>query len=54
MPWFKVWNMQRDVKKSVKADSLDELKRKGMCSRLYLCMEPYEYKVIITVAELIA
>jgi len=52
MPWFKVWNMQRDVKKSVKADSLDELKQKGICWSWYLCMEPYKYKVIIAVSEM--
>ena len=31
MPWYKVWSVNRDVKKSVKAESLEELKQKGMC-----------------------
>ena len=30
MPWFKVWSSNRQVRKVVKAESLDELKEKGM------------------------
>jgi len=44
MPWYKVWSVNRDVTKSVKAESLEELKQKGMCWNWYLCIKHFSCK----------